>query len=78
MSNTDPIAHELIIGDEAVQHRHEIGTGTRHGERDGEVSVAPGAKAETSYTFTEPGPLMFGCHLPGHWAYGMRGTIVVT
>ncbi|MCA1842368.1 MAG: hypothetical protein LC792_04110 [Actinobacteria bacterium] len=22
--------------------------------------------------------MRFGCHLPGHWAYGMQGTIVVT
>lgn len=76
--NHDPIAHEFIVGDEAVQDRHEHGTEAHHGERPGEVSVPAGATAETTYRFTAAGPLLFGCHLPGHWAYGMRGTIAVS
>lgn len=75
--NRDPIAHELIVGDMAVQDRHENGTEAHHGDRDGEVSVAAGSVAETSFTFAPPGQLWFGCHLPGHWAYGMQGTISV-
>ncbi|MDQ4096467.1 MAG: plastocyanin/azurin family copper-binding protein, partial [Actinomycetota bacterium] len=69
--NHDPIPHELIVGDQAVQDRHENGTEPHHGERPGEVSVAAGATAQTTYTFVTPGRLFFGCHLPGHWAYGM-------
>jgi uncharacterized cupredoxin-like copper-binding protein len=76
--NTDPIPHELIIGDFAVQDVHEAGTESHHGERPGEVSVAPGATAVTTYQFGREGDqVVFGCHLPGHWAYGMRGTILV-
>lgn len=75
--NDDPIPHELIVGDDAVQDRHEKGTEAHHGDRDGEVSVAAGQTAETSYTFVTPGRLWFGCHLPGHWDYGMKGTIEV-
>src|SRR5215212_975033 len=41
LRNTDPIPHELILGDESVQDRHEVGTESHHGERAGEVSVAP-------------------------------------
>ncbi len=77
VANDDPIPHELIVGDDAVQDRHEKGTEAHHGDRDGEVSVAPGEEAETSYTFVTPGRLWFGCHLPGHWDYGMKGTIEV-
>ena len=76
--NTDPIDHELIIGDEAVQLRHEHGTEAHHGDRPGEVSVPAGATASTTYEFSSPGPLQFACHLPGHWAYGMHGAIVVS
>lgn len=76
--NTDPIPHELIVGDRSVQDVHEVGTEAHHGERPGEVSVAPGSTAVATYRF---GPvattLLFGCHLPGHWAYGMQGTIRV-
>ncbi|MFP5317829.1 MAG: plastocyanin/azurin family copper-binding protein [Acidimicrobiia bacterium] len=75
--NADPIPHELIVGDMAVQDVHERGTEAHHADRPGEVSVAPGATAETTYTFRTPGRLYFGCHLPGHWAYGMQGVISV-
>lgn len=75
--NTDPIGHELIIGDETVQSRHERGSETQHAGRPGAVSVPPNAVAETAYLFGAPGRLLFGCHLPGHWAYGMSGAIEV-
>lgn len=78
LRNTDPIPHELIVGDQAVQDVHEAGTESHHGDRPGEVSVAPGATAVTTYRFgPDGGRLLFGCHLPGHWAYGMKGTILV-
>ncbi len=78
LRNTDPIPHELIVGDQAVQDVHEAGTASHHGDRPGEVSVAPGATAVTTYQFGRQGDqVLFGCHLPGHWAYGMKGTIQV-
>ncbi|HEV2759685.1 MAG TPA: plastocyanin/azurin family copper-binding protein [Acidimicrobiales bacterium] len=78
LRNTDPIPHELIVGDQSVQDAHEAGTEAHHADRPGEVSVAPRATAVTRYRFrSEEGRLLFGCHLPGHWAYGMKGTIVV-
>jgi uncharacterized cupredoxin-like copper-binding protein len=78
LRNTDPIPHELIVGDQWVQDVHEKGTEAHHAERPGEVSVAPGATAVTTYRFGRAGSqLLFGCHLPGHWAYGMKGTIRV-
>ena len=77
LRNSDPIPHELIVGDQSVQDVHEAGSEAHHGDRPGEVSVAPGATAVTTYRFDRPGRLLFGCHLPGHWAYGMRGTIEV-
>ena len=43
----------------------------------GEVSVAPGDRALTFYEFTEAGSIVYACHLPGHVAYGMQGTIEV-
>lgn len=75
--NLDPIDHELIVGDIEVQDAHENGTETHHGAKPGEVSVAAQETAETTYTFASGGDLWFGCHLPSHWDYGMRGTIAV-
>ncbi len=76
--NEDPIEHELIVGDDAAHRRHELGReGHHHGDVAGEVSVPPGATATTTYRFTGKGTVTFGCHLPGHWAYGMRGLVLV-
>lgn len=77
ITNTDPIDHEFILGNRGVQKRHEKGTEAHHGAKPGEVSVPAGGTAETTYTFSEPGVVLLGCHLPGHYAYGMRGRIQV-
>ena len=77
LRNADPIPHELIVGDQSVQDVHELGTESHHGDRPGEVSVAPGETAVTTYRFGAAGRLLFGCHLPGHWDYGMKGAITV-
>ena len=75
--NTDPIDHEFIVGDAAVHRRHELGTEPYHPPKPGEVSVAAGTTAETTYDFHEPGTVVMACHLPGHFAFGMRGEIEV-
>jgi uncharacterized cupredoxin-like copper-binding protein len=77
IKNTDPIAHEFIVGDKTVQDLHETGTEAHHGAKPGEVSIAAGDTETTTYEFTEAGSLIFGCHLPGHYDYGMRGTVEV-
>jgi uncharacterized cupredoxin-like copper-binding protein len=75
--NTDPIDHEFILGDTRIQNIHELGTEAHHPPRPGEMSVPAGTTRVTTYTFTEPGTLIFGCHLPGHYAFGMRGLVTV-
>ena len=77
ITNSDPIDHEFILGDEAVQRRHEVGTEPSHGRVPGEVSVPAGAVGETNYTFSRAGVVLIGCHAPGHYAYGMRGWVLV-
>ena len=75
--NDDPIDHELVVGNAAVHARHAEGSEQRHPPVPGEVSVAPAATALTYYVFNDPGTVDYVCHLPGHEAYGMRGTIEV-
>ena len=75
--NTDPIDHELIVGDEAVHRRHERGREPYHPPKPGEVTVPAGATAETTYRFDRPGTVEMTCHLPRHLAYGMRGEVEV-
>ncbi len=77
VENHDPIDHELVVGDAEAHRRHEQGTERRHPPVPGEVSVAPGDRAMTFYEFDDPGTVAYMCHLPGHVAYGMSGTIEV-
>jgi uncharacterized cupredoxin-like copper-binding protein len=76
--NDDPINHELVVGDDAVHARHRRGSERAHPPVPGEVSLAPLETGVTFYRFDTPGTVTFACHLPGHFAYGMRGTVVVT
>ena len=73
--NEDPIDHEVVLGDMDVQLRHEHGTQTVHHER-GAVSVPAESTASTGWTLPPGVGAFFGCHLPGHWAYGMQGVVV--
>jgi len=74
--NRDPIDHELIVGDPATHARHEAGREAHHhGEVPGEVSVPAGTTAVTTYRSSTPGDVVFACHLPGHFAYGMAGVL---
>jgi uncharacterized cupredoxin-like copper-binding protein len=81
LRNRDPIDHEFLVGDERMQAVHEKGTESHHGARPTEISIPAGETRETTITFTERSaltladPLIFGCHLPGHYDYGMRGII---
>ena len=76
--NDDPIDHELIVGPPDVHRAHATGEELSHPPVPGEVSVAPGQVASTFYEFTDAGSIVYACHLPGHVAYGMEGTIEVT
>jgi len=78
LRNGDPIDHEWIVGDEATHERHRTGMEPAHGGRPTEVSIPAGASRTTTVAFDMPGTYRFICHLPGHEAYGMVGTVVVT
>jgi uncharacterized cupredoxin-like copper-binding protein len=75
--NDDPIDHELIVGTPEVHRAHAQGDERAHPPVPGEVSLVPGQVASTFYEFTDVGSVVYACHLPGHVAYGMQGTIEV-
>jgi uncharacterized cupredoxin-like copper-binding protein len=77
LRNEDPIDHEWIVGDEAVHTRHRTGTEPIHASRPTEVTVPAGETRRTTVRWDEPGTYRFVCHLPGHEAYGMVGTVTV-
>ena len=77
LTNDDPIEHEWIVGDAATHERHRTGTEPVHASRPTEVSLPAMSVSRTTLTFDAPATLSFICHLPGHEAYGMVGTLVV-
>jgi uncharacterized cupredoxin-like copper-binding protein len=77
LRNDDPIAHEWIVGDEDVHKRHRLGTEPYHDSVATEVTIPAFETRTTVVTFDQPGEYAFVCHLPGHEAYGMRGTVHV-
>ena len=79
VTNAGAVRHEFFVGTEEEQAEHEAEMaehGMGHDEPMG-VSVEPGATDELEVTFSQAGELLVGCHEPGHYAGGMRATIVV-
>ncbi len=76
--NTGQVTHDAFIGDPAAQDEHEKATrGDHDGHRKGSnaVTVKPGKTASLTYTFSSPGPVLIGCHQPGHYTGGMKADV---
>jgi uncharacterized cupredoxin-like copper-binding protein len=57
-------------------HTHDPAAASPSGS-DGALTVPPGQTRRLTWTFDRPGIVLYGCHVLGHWAAGMKGTIVV-
>ena len=77
LRNADPIAHEFIIGTKAEHAEHEHGTDPTHDGTAGAASLDPDEEQTVVWTAPLRGTLEFACHLPGHYAYGMKGSIEI-
>ena len=75
--NDDPIDHEWIIGDDAVQQKHRTGTELLHPDRPTEQVIPALSTRVTTITFDQPAQWKYICHLPGHEAYGMVGVATI-
>lgn len=84
VTNDGELVHEFVLGPEHVQMAHEeaAGMGEMHEGMDVEGQLAafdlePGQTREVTVTFDDPGEMPYGCHEPGHYDGGMRGTVIV-
>src|SRR3954454_11376689 len=77
LRNLDPIDHEWIVGDEALHERHRTGTEAYHDARPTEVTIPALESRTTVVTFPAATGWTFVCHLPGHEAYGMVGSVTI-
>jgi uncharacterized cupredoxin-like copper-binding protein len=79
VTNGGQLPHEFYVGtaeDQAV-HEDEMGAGHSMHDHANSVTVDPGQMKTLQLTFARAGTLEVGCHVPGHWDAGMRGTITV-
>jgi uncharacterized cupredoxin-like copper-binding protein len=61
-----------------MMHAHAHGSADHaSGGAAGGLTVLPGQTRRLTWTFHDPGVVLYGCHVLGHWAAGMKGTIVV-
>ena len=82
--------HEFVLGDDSVQAAWEAAEAVTAGAPPGPtpvVSVAPasaglrvvlrsGERADVRWTVPpDPSSLIVGCHIPDHWAKGMRAAV---
>jgi len=77
----DEMASAIPRDDEALGHMDEA---AEHSEAElcpggipGAVTIEPGETVSVLARFDEPGETLYGCHQPGHWEVGMKGTITV-
>ena len=83
--NVGKVEHEAVVGDEHVQDEAEeqmaqmaqSGTTGEHHHDVPSLTLAPGESDSLVVTFDEPGAVIIGCHIPGHWDAGMRADITV-
>jgi uncharacterized cupredoxin-like copper-binding protein len=79
ITNSGVLPHEFFIGTPTEQQAHEaeMSGGSNMSDEPNAVAVPAGGTARLVYTFDQTGTLEYGCHVPGHYAAGMFGTITV-
>ena len=85
VTNPNDIPHELYIGTEADQVAHAAMHMAAAASAQAQVPhggygifLAPHETGVVSYRFDTAGPILLGCHLPGHWEAGMKAIVTVT
>ena len=91
--NDGAVRHEAVFGNQAEQEAHHAEMAEMGGSHDGmdmesmphdgemtelhSIVVEPGETVELMHTFETSGPMMIGCHEPGHWEAGMKMNVDV-
>jgi uncharacterized cupredoxin-like copper-binding protein len=80
--NDGAAPHEGLFGDLHIQEE-QVATAPadhqahHHGDQP-HIYLDPGESATITVAFNQPGEMIIGCHIPGHWEAGMRADITVT
>ncbi len=82
VTNAGKLPHDFTLGDADTQDDHDAEMASMSmdhmgADEDNAVTLDVGATKDLTWTFTESGEILMGCHIPGHYAAGMRGTITI-
>jgi uncharacterized cupredoxin-like copper-binding protein len=80
VANVGITVHEFTLGDEDFQAAHEQEMADEQEMRmdtETSISIDSGEIEKLTWSFTQAGEVLYGCHEPGHYEAGMVGTIVV-
>ena len=83
VTNTATSLHEFYLGSEKQHDDHEkemaaMGDAEmKMADAADRIFMEAGETKQVTWTFPESGSVIYGCHMPGHFAQGMRGTVTV-
>ena len=78
--NQGEMDHEFVMDEEhaILEHKRVM---EKHPDMEHDdpnaIRIAPGARGEIIWTFTNPGTFSFACLMPGHYEAGMHGPLEV-
>jgi uncharacterized cupredoxin-like copper-binding protein len=78
--NEGRLVHDFTLGDQATQDEHEAEMTEMEDmahDQPNVVTIPAGETVQLTWTFTEAGAVLIGCHQLGHYAGGMIGQITV-
>ena len=84
VTNTATMLHEFYLGSEKQHEDHEkemaaMGDAEmKMADEANRIFMEPGESKQITWTFPDEGEVIFGCHMPGHYEQGMRGTVSVS
>ena len=84
ITNRGSRIHEFFLGDDEAQDEREdqmkdMGSAPMEmADKPNSVTVGPGATEEITWTFPKTGSVAYGCHQPGEYAKGMKGSVKVS
>lgn len=80
IANQGSLVHDFTLGDQPTQDEHEAEMAEMDAmvhDQPKVVTIPAGETMELTWTFTQAGTVLIGCHQPGHHAGGMKGQITV-
>lgn len=80
ITNDSKLTHEFVIGDAVLQAEHDKEMQAMPGMEMHDVNgvaLPPGRTRDLVWTFTRDGTVEYACHIPGHFAAGMVGKIII-